>query len=201
MHRHRRGQFEGCDPDVEGLVGGVDHLEAALHRAERGAEGAEGRVFEMLAWIEYRVLADHAGTTNFLDMSVGVGDDPVTALESHSFVSAVGDADPIGKEPQFRSRFFGHERRPDHDRDAKGCRLRAALSVIHHRSTIPDPAEPEPMGDRPAPLGSHQLSANSYQPEHGFGSAFCRACLLLSPFSSYFWSFCELQSRELRAES
>ena len=145
MHRHRRRQFEGCDPDVEGLIGGVDHLETALHRAEWRGERAEGRVFEMLAGIECWVLTDHAGAANLFDMPVGIGNDPMTALELHSFVPAVGDADPIGEEPQFRSRFFGHRCRPDNDRDAPGCCFGAALSVIHHhRSIIPNPAEPEP---------------------------------------------------------
>ena len=103
MHRHRWGQFEGCDPDVEGLIGGVDHLEGALHRAERGGEGAEGGVVEMFAGIECRVLADDARPTNFLDMPVGISDDPVTALELYALASAVGNADSIGEKPLFRS--------------------------------------------------------------------------------------------------
>ena len=102
MHRHRWRQLERCDPDVESLIGGVDHLEAALHRAERGREGAERRVVEMLAGIEGWVLSDDARSTNFFDMAVGIGDDPVTALELYSLTSAVGDSDPIGKEPLFR---------------------------------------------------------------------------------------------------
>ena len=103
MHRHRGSQLEGGDPDVEDLIGGVDHLEAALHRAEGCRKWAEGRVIEMLAWIEHRVLADDAGAAHFFDMAVGIGDDPVTALKLHSVGAAVGDANSICEEPLFRS--------------------------------------------------------------------------------------------------
>lgn len=99
MHRHRRRQFERGDTNIEGLIGGVDHLETALHRAEWRGEGTEGRVIEVLAGVEDRMFADHSWSTNLFDLSVGIGDDPVSTLELHPFRSAIGDSDLVGEEP------------------------------------------------------------------------------------------------------
>jgi len=55
-----------------------DHLVAALHAANRrGDHGAAG-ILETLARFQMRLLSDNAFTFYFLDIAVGVRDQPVT---------------------------------------------------------------------------------------------------------------------------
>ena len=45
----------------------------ALRRRQRGAAG----VFELLAGLQQRLMADHAQSAHFFDLVIGIGDDPV----------------------------------------------------------------------------------------------------------------------------
>ena len=74
MQRARLGQHELGDRHFE-AVAILGHAEVfAVHRAlRRGALGAAG-VFELLARLQQRLVADDAEAAHFLDLIVGVGD-------------------------------------------------------------------------------------------------------------------------------
>src|SRR5664279_3485852 len=91
MQRGREGQAELADRRVE-RVGGLGHAEeGAAHRAVRRAQARAARVLEGLAGLEQRLLADDRQPAHFLDVTVGVADDPVARHELGGDVATVPD--------------------------------------------------------------------------------------------------------------
>ncbi len=62
-------QRERRDLRVKSFAGFRDHLVGALHRAERRAEGAAGRIRERFARREHRLFSDDTGPAHFFDLS------------------------------------------------------------------------------------------------------------------------------------
>ena len=63
--------------DVEMLAGLADHAVAADHEARRRLQRHAAGIFELLAGLEHRLLADDAGAAHLLAAAVGVGDAPM----------------------------------------------------------------------------------------------------------------------------
>ena len=74
-----------------------NHLIAATHRTDRRFQCGTTCVFETGPRLEFRLLAHHTFTANFLDSPVGVGDDPVSADQLRAHCAGVFDRDRIGK--------------------------------------------------------------------------------------------------------
>ena len=53
------------------------HLVTAPHRADLGGQYRAAGVLKTLAGLEQRLLANHTLSAYFLDMVIGIGDDPV----------------------------------------------------------------------------------------------------------------------------
>lgn len=53
-------------------------------------------IFECIAWIQYRFLANHAGAAHFLGAAIGIGDFPITIAQLHGVFAAIFDSDMIG---------------------------------------------------------------------------------------------------------
>ena len=75
--RHRKREHR--DVRVERVTVRRDHLVRAAHRAHGRLQAGAARVLEALAGLQERLLADDAGALDFLDLMLGVGDDPVAA--------------------------------------------------------------------------------------------------------------------------
>jgi hypothetical protein len=92
----RAVQGKGRDLDVETLAGFAFHLIGADHDARRRAERGAAGVLEALPRIEHRLLADHAGAADLLDLAVGVGDPPVAVDQLDRRLADVLDLDVVG---------------------------------------------------------------------------------------------------------
>src|SRR5687768_9012136 len=99
MNRIWLTEREGGDLRVEAVARVGDHLIAALHDPERRAERAPGGVLEGLSRLEGRLLADDAGTADFLDVTGPVSDEPVACQQLHRLGTVVGNGDGIEEEP------------------------------------------------------------------------------------------------------
>ena len=73
--------------DVERLAGRGHHAVGAGHETGRRRQRHAAGVFEILARLEHRFLADHAGAAHLLQASLGVGDAPMAGLELHRLAS------------------------------------------------------------------------------------------------------------------
>ena len=104
MNRVRLVQRERRDLDVEMIAVFGDHLIRPLHHPRRRRQLAVRRVLKRFAGMEKRLLADDAGSADFLGVAGGVGDDPVSAEQLDVIVAFVGDADRIDKMPQLFER-------------------------------------------------------------------------------------------------
>src|SRR5690242_14442322 len=92
----RAVQTERRDRHIERLAGrGHHHMIGAHHEARRRIEWRARGVFETLAWLEQRLLADHAGPVYMLRATAGIGDLPGAAEQLHRLAPPVLDLDAI----------------------------------------------------------------------------------------------------------
>src|SRR4051812_14462515 len=98
------------------------HLIGADHEARGRGKWRPGGVFERLAGLERRLLADHARTLDLLHPPPRIGDLPVAGAERHRLEPMVFDSDGIGPDemiivgPRLAFEVFGL----DDDADAAG---------------------------------------------------------------------------------
>ena len=85
---------DGCI-ELHAIVG--DHLITALHGAHRGFQDGAARITEALPRLKVRLLSDHALATDFLHLTVRIGDDPMTSQQACRNRSFVADGDGVGK--------------------------------------------------------------------------------------------------------
>src|SRR5665213_3795301 len=108
--------------DFEPLAALAHHLVAAGHESRRGRQRHAAGIFEVLAWLEHRLLADHAFAADFLLATRGVGDDPVSRPQLNRLLAGIGDDDGVGPEEltPVGGRALGEEIRFDGDLDSAG---------------------------------------------------------------------------------
>src|SRR5690242_15416911 len=87
---------EGGHRDVETLAGFGLHLVAADHDAGRRRQRRAAGVFEAVARLQHRLLADHAGAAHFLHAAERVGDPPMAVAQLHRLGPLVLDAHVVG---------------------------------------------------------------------------------------------------------
>ena len=101
VERVGNGQRERRDARLERFAAWRHHRVAAVHGADIGLQRAEAGVFEVLAGLQHRLLADDPGALHFLGLAVRVGDDPVPADELSGVGAHVGDRDVIREDVLF----------------------------------------------------------------------------------------------------
>src|ERR1051325_7210979 len=74
------------------------HPVAAGHESRGGRKRYTAGIFERLAWLEHRLLADHAGSLHFLAPAEPICDAPVPRAQLDCVRAAVDDLDGIGPE-------------------------------------------------------------------------------------------------------
>jgi len=97
MQDSRHCQGKRWDRRIE--IGAVIrfHSVAALHRADRRLEYCATRIAKLFTWIQMRLFTDNAVACYFLNLSIGVRYDPVTAHQSCRHVAEIGDRYRIRK--------------------------------------------------------------------------------------------------------
>ncbi|MNE98975.1 hypothetical protein D3C81_2265120 [compost metagenome] len=70
-------QAERGDGGIEMFAIASEHLVSTLHGADFGGHYGPAAVGMAFTRLDQRLLANHARTTNLLDMSIAIGDDPV----------------------------------------------------------------------------------------------------------------------------
>lgn len=90
-------QHELRDPDFELSSILRLHLVTAPHRADLGGQHRAAGIFEALARLEQWLLAHHTLSAHFLNMVMGIRDDPMAADELGSRRAEIGNADGVGK--------------------------------------------------------------------------------------------------------
>ena len=73
------------------------HSIHALHGADRRFDDGAARVTKRLARAEKRLFTDDTVSGHFLDLAVGVGNDPVTAQQFRGHAAVVGNRNRVGK--------------------------------------------------------------------------------------------------------
>ena len=102
--RHTQYKLWNLDIELRTVVG--MHPVAATHRADLGGQHRATGVLEILARLEQGLLTHYALSAHFLNVVVGIGDDPVTADEFGGDAAEVSYADGIGKYEAI-ARFIG----------------------------------------------------------------------------------------------
>ena len=74
-------QGEGRNRRIELLSLRRDHLIGAVHRPKRGGERTARGVLKRLSWCENGLLTNNPWTFYFLDLAIGIGNDPVPTDE------------------------------------------------------------------------------------------------------------------------
>src|SRR5262249_24830939 len=88
---------EARDASREDAAGLGVHLVHPLHRADGRGEDRAAAVAVRIAGIQHGLLADDARSLNLLDVSVAVGDDPVSAAQLDAGCALVGDGHRVGE--------------------------------------------------------------------------------------------------------
>jgi len=102
--RHTQYKLWNLDIELRAVVG--MHPVAAAHRADLGGQYRATGVLEILARLEQGLLTHYALSAHFLNVVVGIGDDPVTADEFGGDAAEISYADGIGKYEAI-ARFIG----------------------------------------------------------------------------------------------
>ncbi len=92
-------QRKRSDLGIERVAAVRDHLKGSVHRAERGLQRTKRRVLERLPRREQGLLSHDTRTADLLDVSVGVGDDPMPREQLNRARSLVTDLDRVAEEP------------------------------------------------------------------------------------------------------
>src|SRR5450755_670179 len=76
----------------------LGHAEkGAAHRSVRRGQARPAGVLEALAGLQHGLVADHGQAAHFLDVAVGIADDPVARDQLAGHVAAVLDRDRVGE--------------------------------------------------------------------------------------------------------
>src|SRR5690606_38496698 len=97
MHHMRHGQNEHRYRGLKLLAITAFHRIAALHVTGFGGDDRATGILIALAWRNQGLLSDYAAAFDFVDAAILVGDDPVTAQETHRVLAKVGNGDGIGE--------------------------------------------------------------------------------------------------------
>jgi ribulose-phosphate 3-epimerase len=97
MQHARDGEDEFGNFAVEARAVFRHHLVGAFHRPDRRAELAAAGVFKGFARFEQRLFADNAEAAHFLNLIVGIGDDPVARYQLRRCAADIADGDGVGK--------------------------------------------------------------------------------------------------------
>src|SRR5262245_42429482 len=110
---------EGGDLDAELLASRGHHAVGSGHETGGRGQRYTAGIFEILAGLEDRFLADHAGTPDLLEPALSVGDAPVAGLELDGLTPEVGERDGVGPEKVtvFGGRAIGQKARGHLDLD------------------------------------------------------------------------------------
>jgi len=98
MKRTRHCQGKGGDQRLKGRTILGDHLITAFHAADRGFQHTETVIPVFSAGWNHGLFANHAFTLHLLHLTVGVGNEPVTADELGRNRPFVANADVINKD-------------------------------------------------------------------------------------------------------
>jgi hypothetical protein len=98
VERAWHGEGKRRDRRVEAIAVGGYHVIAPLHGAHRGLERTKARVFECRPRNQHRLFPNHAWPLVTLDLSVGVGDDPLPRHQLGPLGADIRDADVILEE-------------------------------------------------------------------------------------------------------
>ena len=104
VNRTRLNELKECSLRFELAAIASLHVEDPGHRAEGSRERTARSVFEGLARIESRLLADHTGTVHFLSMAGAVDDRPMAIQELDPCLSDIRNTNRVEKEPATRGR-------------------------------------------------------------------------------------------------
>lgn len=105
MEQARDCQCKGCDRRVEtrAIIG--FHAIQTLHGAYRRFKHSAARVTKTLTGVQVRLFTDNTIATYFLDLAVGVSNDPVTAEQLRRHSAIVGNRDRISEYVSIGIRF------------------------------------------------------------------------------------------------
>jgi len=108
------------------------HVEAAGHRTKGRGEWTAGCIFKGLAGFEGWLLADDAGSVDFLGMSGPIDDGPMTIPQLYGRVSDIRYANPVEKEPATRRwvTVLGRIMRSDLNPNARSFRFGGGFEEI-----------------------------------------------------------------------
>src|SRR5499427_7876491 len=126
---------------VELLAGRGHHAVGSGHETGRRGERHAAGIFEILARLEHRLLAHHAGAAHLLQAAVRVGDAPMARLELNGLAAAIGERDGIGPEEiaVLGRGTLGQEARGRSDLDLAGHGTIRGFGGIHRRAFSPNP--------------------------------------------------------------
>ena len=82
------------------------HLVTTAHRTDLRGQNRAAGIFETLVRSERGLFADNALPTDFLNMVIGIRDDPVPADKLGGIAAGIGDIDGVGKHKAV-TRFVG----------------------------------------------------------------------------------------------
>ena len=102
--RHTQYKLWNLDIELRAVVG--MHPITAAHRADLCGQHRTAGVFEILVRLEQGLFSHYALPAHFLNVVVGIGDDPVTADEFGGDAAEIGDVDGVGKHEAI-ARFIG----------------------------------------------------------------------------------------------
>jgi len=71
---------------------GAEHLIRALHLPARGLKHTPAGVFELLAWLEERLLPYNAWAAHLFNATIAIGDNPMPTSELRGTFPVVRDA-------------------------------------------------------------------------------------------------------------
>ena len=81
MYPARYRQSKGWNRGIKIIAVVRDHLVAALHAADRRFQHGTTRILKMVARVQVGLFTDDSFTTDFLNVTVAVGNDPVSCKQ------------------------------------------------------------------------------------------------------------------------
>ena len=105
MQSARHCQDKFLDGNVEWNTVLTNAVIGSTHSTYRSRQGTATGVFECFARTQQGLLPDDAQATNFLDMLLAVGNDPVPADYLRGMLTLIGDTYCIGKHELLFFRF------------------------------------------------------------------------------------------------
>ena len=90
--------------EIDAIVG--LHLVTTLHCTNRCFKNGAARITKGLSRVQLRLFTDHSVTRNFLNLTVGVGYQPVPAEQLRGNIAQILDCDGVGKNVAIDIRFL-----------------------------------------------------------------------------------------------